>query len=127
VKNIRDKTISIAFWLAVASAAVIPLAIYANWLVACIQLHHRPVPLIEDPKLIGRLTSVIYSVTNPLVDFASWALVFATSLLILISVWPQQFDRRNVIRKLCISVGAALIVLMMFKWDPGRVFEWYVD
>jgi hypothetical protein len=31
--------------------------------------------------------------------------MFALGILILISVWPQQFDRRNAIRKLGISMG----------------------
>ncbi len=127
MRNILHKTVSFAFWIAVASSAVIFFAIYANWLVAAFQLHRRPVPIHDDPKLIGGIASALYSIGVPLVNFAGWTLIFATGTLILISVWPQQFDRRSAIRKLCVSVGAALLLLAIFKWDPAQVVEWYAD
>jgi hypothetical protein len=127
VKSILDRIVSFGFWIGVASAAVIPGAMYANWLVACIQLQRRPVPLIEDPKLIGGTASAIYSVTYPLTTFAGWTFVCATGFLILICAWPQQFDRRNAIKKLCVCGGAGLLVFLMFKFDPWRVVEWYAD
>lgn len=127
MRKIIDKTVSPAFWIAVASSAVIFFAIYANWLVAGFQLHRRPVPMHDDPKLIGGIASAMYAVSSPLIDFAGWTLVFATGLLILICVWPQQFDRRNAIKKLCLSVGIALLVFAIFIWDPWQVANWYFD
>lgn len=127
MRNIIDKTVSSAFWIAVASSAVIFFGVYANWLVAWSQLHHRPVPMSDDPKAIGGIASAMYSVSFPLIGFASWTLVFATGILILISVWPQQFNRRNAISKLCVSLGIALLVFLTFKWDPWHVLEWYAD
>lgn len=127
MKNILNKTVSFAFWIAVASAVFIPVAMYANWLVAGFQLHRRPVPMTDDPGVIGGIASAMYSVTYPLTSFASWTLVCAIGLLVFISVWPQQFDRRNAIRKLCVSVGAALLVLLIFKCDPWRAVAWYAD
>jgi hypothetical protein len=111
----------------VASSAIIPVAMHANWLVAGFQLHRRPVPMSDDPKVIGGIASAMYSVSYPLTVFASWTLVCAIGLLVLISVWPQQFDRRNAIKKLCVSVGAALLVLLIFKCDPWRAVAWYGD
>lgn len=127
MRNILNKTVSSAFWIAVASSAVIFVAMYANWLVAGFQLHRRPVPMNDDPKVIGGVASAVYSVGSPLVDFAGWTLVLATGILILISAWPQQFDRRNAIRKLCISVGVTLLVFLILKWDPWHVAEWWFD
>jgi hypothetical protein len=46
VGKIIDKTVLSAFWVAVASSAVIFFAMYANWLVAGFQLHGRPVPIM---------------------------------------------------------------------------------
>lgn len=127
MKNIVDKTLSIAFWIAVASSAIIPVLMYANWLVAGYQLHRRPVPMHDDPKVIGGIASAMYSVSSPLTVFLGWTLVCAIGLLLLITVWPRQFDRKNAIKKLCVSVGSALLVLLIFKCDPCRAVEWYVD
>lgn len=127
MRKIIDKTVSFAFWIAVASSAVIFFAMYANWLVAGFQLHRRPVPMHDDPGVIGGIATAMYSISYPLSEFAGWTLVLATGLLILTCVWPQQFDRRNAIRKLCISIGITLLVVAMFIWDPWQVANWYFD
>lgn len=127
MRNIINKTVSSAFWIAVASSAVIFFGVYANWLVAWSQLHHKPVPNIDDPGTIGGIASAMYSFGFPLIGFASWTLVFATGILILICVWPAQFNRRNAISKLCVSLGITLVVSLIFRWDPWQVFEWYAD
>lgn len=127
VTNIIGKTTSMTFWIAVTSSAVIWVAIYANWVLACLQLHRRPVPLRDDPKGIGGVASAMYSVGSPLTDFLSWTLVCATGLLILITVWPQKHDRRNATKKMCFCVGVGLLMLLIFKLDPWHVVEWYLD
>jgi hypothetical protein len=66
VRNIINKTVSLAFWIVVASSAVIFFAMYVNWLVAGFQLHRRPVPMSDDPGVIGGIASAMYSISSPL-------------------------------------------------------------
>lgn len=127
VRNVLEKMASPAFWTAVASSAIILFAVYSNWLVARFQLGHTPVPMSDDPKIIGGAASAMHSVGWPLTGIAGWMLVVAIGILILLSLFPGQCDRRNTIGKFCVSLGAGLFVLVLLKWDPRQVMQWYFD
>ena len=47
---------------------LIPLLIYANWVVACVELGRLPVPMRDHPKHVGQLTPVLHW-------FMAWGLV----------------------------------------------------
>jgi hypothetical protein len=115
--------IAIATWY----PASVPALIYANWIVACLDLGRFPRPMLDDPKHVGMLTPVFhwFSVWSIFGGFyVFWA---AVAFLLIALVLPKQPERKRLGLRVALSL---LSVAALYGWaqlDPGSVVEWYLD
>jgi hypothetical protein len=101
---------------------------YATWLVAWIQLGHRPRPMLDDPKSIGGLVDIAYIISG--------LLVMAMPLLTPIGFASSFFCPVRSVHGKRYSLVAGLAVLyvllcalslLMLRADFGRAVEWWFD
>lgn len=102
---------------------VLIASFYATWFVAWFALGHMPRPSLDDPKSISILVDFPYVLTGILlVAFPGAAIVgIAFQLFAPNRTWPKRL------------IGCALLVtlwaaaLLMLRWDPMHVGDWYMD
>ncbi len=103
---------------------------YATWLMAWLELGHRPRISIDDPKSIGPLTGILW-MCSAVLSLASPVTSLAVLAAMLSGVFPPCGERTaSGLRRLYWS-GAFLlfiaITIALAQADPGRVLEWWID
>ena len=101
---------------------------YSTWLMAWIQLGHRPRPMLDDPKSIGGLMDIAYIVPG----FLVMAMPVLTPIGLAASFFcPVQVRRVSRYAQNCVLavlyVALCALALLMLRADPGRVVEWWFD
>ena len=102
---------------------------YATWLVAWIQLGHRPRPMLDDPKSIGGLMDIAY----PIAGYLVMAMPVLTPIGFAASFFFPVRTRRSGARSALNTTLAVLYVvlcvfaLLILRADGGRVVEWWFD
>lgn len=103
-------------------------AFYATWLVAWVELGHRPRPMLDDPKYIGGLMDFVYGVPGYLL----LGLPVLAPLGFAASFFCQKRTTRER-RGVLAMVLAAFYVLMcvtaivVLRYDGASVVEWWFD
>ncbi|MEM7560454.1 MAG: hypothetical protein AAF394_15135 [Planctomycetota bacterium] len=104
------------------------LSFYAVWLLAWYELGYRPRPMLDDPKSIGGMLTVLGYWPGIVLMVGP---VFAPLGLAACFLYPSRMslDSR-------IFLGLALVVFYVgiwagtmnfLWWDPHRVVEWWFD
>src|SRR5204862_8268518 len=89
---------------ALAYPVALPLAFLCTWLAGRLMLGHWPRPSLDDPKSIGFLVDIPYTITGVLLMFG--LPVFAVAVLALIWRASRDETRRN---GLLVVPGVSLI------------------
>jgi hypothetical protein len=93
-----------------------------EWGIACLTLGHPPVPMIDDPKFISPLSSLLHAVT---------ALSLVTILaapFTLRFVWLRHSIRNR--QTILIAVACFLLPIasiFIFRADPFDIVGWWFD
>jgi hypothetical protein len=109
---------------ALAYPLALPLAFLCTWLAGRLALGHWPRPSLDDPKSIGFLVDVPYTITGALLMFG--LPVFAVANLALI--WRGSRDaaqRRSLSAVYGVSLIAMVAVVALIRWDPWGIIAWY--
>ena len=111
---------------ALAYPVALPLALLCTWLAGRLALGHWPRPSLDDPKSIGFLVDVPYTVTGALLMFG--LPIFAVAILAL--VWRGSRDavqRRSLSVVAGVSLIAMIAVIALIWWDPWGIIAWFMD
>jgi hypothetical protein len=114
---------SIATWFPVLP----PVLIYGNWVVARAELGRAPVEMLDDPKHIGGLTTLVHWITAWGLAAGFYAFLASAIVLSVTLLMPRQARKKQLAERLGIAMLGALLLSGWFKWDPGRVISWYLD
>ena len=119
----------IVVWLLVYLYPVwIAGSFYSTWLIAWVELGHRPRPMLDDPKYIGGLMDYVY----PLPALTLMALPVLAPL----GMASSFFTPFRGVRRRRITLSVVLAVLHVGIWtlsiwglrnDPFRVADWWFD
>ena len=97
---------------------------YATWLIAWMLLGHPPRPMLDDPKSIGNLMDAIYIIPGILMLGIPvlTPIGFAASFFCPIRSNLSQSGPLAVL-----FIALCVFGLMLLRWDPHRVVEWWFD
>lgn len=118
-----------AAWLCVfLYPAWIVLSFYAVWLLAWYELGHRPRPMLDDPKSIGGMLTVLYYLPG---IFLMVGPIFALLGLASCFLAPgrMKLDSRVFFgfALTVVYVGLWTLTTNFLWWDPHQVVEWWFD
>jgi hypothetical protein len=114
--------------LAIASLlwpALVVVLLYGEWLLATWSLGHLPRPSMDDPKNIA-VSNWIHFFTLAAILGAVPAALLAPVLSAIEIFVNRPTIARGLIRLAAVIVSWAVLVLLV-KWDPGRVLYWWMD
>ena len=122
--------IEVATWLSSFYPVLLLLSLYTTWLAAWYGLGHRPRLYVDDPKFISPLVSLPHRF--------SWLLLgwFFPALMISVVFWlisvsrPALYGRSWATGSIWSLVVPPLLwfsIFILFRWDPGLVFYWFMD
>jgi hypothetical protein len=119
--NGRDRLIRAVHAAALVFPLLPPAAEYGAYLLAWVKLGARPVPLLNDPEVLG--PAYYLSVLPLLLMPAGWMLALCSAEML----WVHGESRGRVVTRamLLVMLWAAAIAFM--RWDPWRVGEWWWD
>jgi hypothetical protein len=113
----------VAFFYPVFAA----LCFYTSWIVAWICLGHVPRPMLDDPKNIGGVMDLAYSVSV----FAFFSAPILTPVCFVSCFFsPIRFIRNGLMQRLFLSfvyLALCAAVFATIRFDPGRILEWWFD
>jgi hypothetical protein len=111
------------------------LSLYIAWIAGRIELGHWPRPMIDDPKYIGGSVDVFYMIAAILVYLLLFPVLLVNGAFILVGI--EYKGIRWVFKKEPPSLWSWLLLIMtgitwtgcflVLRWDPLRVFEWFMD
>ena len=119
---------SAAWFLVFLYPAWLALSFYAVWLFAWYELGHRPRPMLDDPKSIGRMLTILYYLPGIVLMVGPICVPLGLALCFLFPA-RMRLDSR-------VFLGFALTLLYMLLcagtlnllwWDPYKVVEWWFD
>jgi hypothetical protein len=100
------------------------LALYGEWLAAYNTLGRAPVPMADDPKSIVEIRG-LHIVTGVLMMGYLPAAFGAITLAVV--DWVVSRNRFLLALRFGTVLVAWLMVIVLLRWDPGRVAEWWID
>ena len=110
----------------VSYPVVLPLAFLATWLAGRASLGYWPRPSRDDPKYMGRLVDVPYTIT--------WLLmivglpVFTVGVLsLLYYAFRDQTPRRGLLIASALSLLCMIGTIALLRLDPLGIVSWYMD
>lgn len=119
----------VAVWLLVYLHPFWLLAsFYLTWLLAWAQLGYPPRPMLDDPKSIGGIMDIAYYLPCLLMMLGPVLVPFGLVLPFILPInkrldlylaWKVAFFMSY--------VGLCAIALLVIRYDPGRVVEWWFD
>jgi len=102
------------------------LALYATFLAGRVSLGHWPRASLDDPKFIGAWVPVPYTIT--------WILLFvglpAFAVVVLGILYRAYCDatrRKGLLLVSALSIVCMFAAILVLRWDPLGVVEWYMD
>lgn len=101
-------------------------AIYSTWLIAWGVLGHSPRPSLDDPKQISRWVDLPYYISMALVVGFPAAIFVGIAA----TIWFGRIKqlRRIVVLGLVLSLLAMwAATILLLRWDPLLVGQWYMD
>ena len=102
------------------------LAFLATWLAGRISLGHWPRPSLDDPKFIGPLVDVPYTITMLLLLVG--LPVFTVAVLVLLHrAYCDETWRKSFLLSSILSIVCMVATVCILRWDPLGVVEWYMD
>jgi hypothetical protein len=105
---------------------VLPLAFLTTWLAGWVCLGHWPRPSLDDPKSIGALVDIPYTITALLLAVGLPA--FALGVLgLLYSASRDQTRRRGLLLVSGFSVLCMIAAIVLLRSDPLGIVSWYMD
>jgi hypothetical protein len=123
------RNIRLLAWMPVTSMALVIIAMYSSWAVAYTQLGRRPQPNVDDPKLIGGLSTDLYEFCFPLV-FVLLVIWFVTSILTCLIADSPKAERRDgwLVRltAVLIAFGPFAFLFLLYA-SPGGAIGWFFD
>jgi hypothetical protein len=103
---------------------------YATWIIAWLELGHRPRVSIDDPKSIGPLTDILWT-CSAAISLVSPVTSLAVLAAMLSGVFPPCDGKTAFgLRRLYWSGAFLLLIaitIVLAQADPGRVLEWWID
>jgi len=109
-----------------AYPAVLPLAFFNTWLAGRVSLGYWPRPSLDDPKYIGPWVSVLHSVTAFLMVVGLPAFVVGV-LVLSYQAYRDATHRWSLLRVSGLSVACLVAAILVLRWEPLGIVEWYFD
>lgn len=119
------KALLLAWVPGIASVVLSFVAVYCSWAVAYAQLGRHPQPLVDDPKFIGGLSTVVYS-------FCMWAIaalaaVWTVSALLTIVTGVLSKAEQRGAGWLGFASVFGFSLLFFGLYLPNNAISWFFD
>ena len=102
------------------------LALYATFLAGRVSLGHWPRASLDDPTFIGAWVPVPYTITWILLFVGLPAFAIAV-LGILYRAYCDETRRKGLLLVSGLSIVCLVAAILVLRWDPLGVVEWYMD
>ena len=101
---------------------------YLTWLIAWVQLGHRPRPMVDDPKSVGGILDIAYYLPGIFIMLLPVLAPIGLAASFFCPITARR-DVRYAIRAAIAILYVALcaFVLLTLRYDPGQVVEWWFD
>ncbi len=110
-------------WVCWLMALLPILAVHFSWLVAWLVLGHQPRPYLDDPKFINWGVSIMCMVSGMLM-LSIPAQAISGPLVQITTAGRSQTAR---VIYSAITLLILVSTFLIFRWDPLRVMDWFMD
>ena len=98
------------------------LLLALEWAVACLTLGRPPIPMIDDPKSIGPISSLLHPITG----------VFLVTIIAVPFTLPLAWLHRSLRSRQSVLIAIACFIfpfgsMFILRADPFDIVEWWFD
>jgi len=101
-------------------------ALYATWLAGRITLGYWPRPSLDDPKFIGLWVDIPYFITGLLLVVGLPVYIMSVLFLLYRAIYDES-RRTTLLIFSAFSVAYIFSTIVVIRWDPLMVANWYMD
>lgn len=104
---------------------LVVVLLYGEWLLATWSLGHVPRPSADDPKNIAGSNWMHLFTLIAIVGAVPAALL--ALVLSVIEIWIKRPGMVRVLDLIAALLVSWAVLVLLVKWDPGRVLYWWMD
>jgi hypothetical protein len=106
--------------------AALLFAFSATWIAGRISLGYWPRPSLDDPKFIGALVDIPYTITYLLL-FVGLPAFFAGASCLLYFAFRDRSRRASLLAVLALAMVLMAGSILILRSDPFRIVTWFMD